>query len=389
MKIAVLGAGIQARAILDDFVRFEDAVEIGIADLDLDRAESLTRAVGDDRVRPAALDVSDTDAVSRWLAPYDAVLSAVPYRYNVDLCRAAIRSGTSFTDLGGNNDAVDAELALDGEAREAKVLVVPDLGLAPGMVALLGADLVRSLSGSRSLHMRVGGLPETPEWPLNYRLFFAVEGLINEYIEPCRLIRNGRREVVPGLSELETLTFAPPFGELEAFQTSGGTSTLIDTLFDEVTDLTYKTIRYPGHCAEIRTLQALGLFDDTPTEVDGQTVIPRRVTERMLVARLGGEPVPDVVLVRITAEGDRDGERVRIVEEMIERRDRARGLSAMARTTGYPAAIITGMLARGEIDAVGAIPQERCIPADRFRQALAERGITIRRTEVPLEGTPR
>jgi lysine 6-dehydrogenase len=257
------------------------------------------------------------------------------------------------------------------------------------MVALLGADLVRSLSGSRSLHMRVGGLPETPEWPLNYRLFFAVEGLVNEYIEPCRLIRNGRREVVPGLSELETLTFAPPFGELEAFQTSGGTSTLIDTLFDEVTDLTYKTIRYPGHCAEIRTLQALGLFDDTPTEVDGQTVIPRRVTERMLVARLGGELVPDVVLVRITAEGDRDGERVRIVEEMIERRDRARGLSAMARTTGYPAAIITGMLARGEIDAVGAIPQERCIPADRFRRALAERGITIRRTEVPLEGTPR
>lgn len=386
MKIAVLGAGIQARAILDDFVRFEEADAIGIADLDLSRAERLVREVGDERVRPVALDVSDTDAVARWLEPYDAVLSAVPYRFNVALCRAAIRSRTHFTDLGGNNDAVDAELAMHDDAKAAGVLVVPDLGLAPGLVALLGADLVRSLSGERSLHMRVGGLPETPEWPLNYRLFFAVEGLINEYIEPCRLIRDGKRQVVPGLSELETLTFPEPFGELEAFQTSGGTSTLIDTLDGEVRDLTYKTIRYPGHCAEIRTLEALGLFDPTPTEVDGQTVVPRRVTEQMLRATIGKEEVPDVVLVRVTAEGERDGRRVRITEEMIERPDPEHGLSAMARTTGYPAAIITGMMARGEIDAVGALPQEQCIPADRFRDALASRGLTLRRTETPIEG---
>ena len=82
---------------------------------------------------------------------------------------------------------------------------------------------LREVDGPRALHMRVGGLPQTPEWPLNYRLFFAVQGLINEYIEPCRVIRGGRTEIVPGLSELESLTFPEPFGELEAFQTSGGT----------------------------------------------------------------------------------------------------------------------------------------------------------------------
>lgn len=380
MNLAILGAGIQAHAILDDFLRFSGAESVGVADARSSQLERLLAWAGSERVQGQELDVADEAAVARWLEPYDAVISAVPYRYNLGLARAAVASGTHFTDLGGNNDVVDATLALDAEARAAGVRLVPDLGLAPGMVALLGADLVRSLEGRRELHMRVGGLPQTPEYPLNYRLFFSVGGLTNEYLEPCRVLRGGELQVVPGLSELEQLSFPEPIGELEAFQTSGGTSTLIDSLAGEVQELTYKTIRYPGHCAEVRLLRDLGFFDDEPVSANGRPVRPREVTERLFERHLG-EEVADLVLVRITAEGERDGRRVRIIEEIIDRPDTERGLSAMQRTTGYPAAIITAMLGRGEVAGAGAEPQEACIPVAAFRAALAERGVEITRRE--------
>lgn len=381
MKLAVLGAGTQARAIVHDFVRFSGADVIGVADIVPKRAQDLAAWASDPRVVPSELDVSDADIVSEWLAPFDAVLSAVPYRYNLDLTRAAVEAGTHFTDLGGNNDIVDGQLALDRPAKKRDVLVIPDLGLAPGMVALLGADLVRSLDPPRRLKLRVGGLPAERMWPLDYRLFFSVSGLINEYIEDCRVIRSGKKHSVPGLSELETVRFPEPFGELEAFQTSGGTSTLIDTLYGEVEELDYKTLRYPGHNREMRLLKALGWFDDKPLRVGEQLVVPRQFSEALLQRQLG-EVVPDVILMRITASGTRADESVTLVEEMIERSDAALGLSAMARCTGYPAAIITIMAARGEINARGAIPQEQCVDAAAFRSELAKRGITLTRREV-------
>jgi lysine 6-dehydrogenase len=255
------------------------------------------------------------------------------------------------------------------------------------MVPLLGAGLVRSLGAPRALHMRVGGLPQAPKPPLNYRLFFAVQGLINEYIEPCRVIRNGRVEIVPGLSELEELAFPKPFGVLEAFQTSGGTSTLIETLAGEVDELTYKTIRYPGHCAELRLLEAVGFFSTDPVEIDGATVTPRAFTETMLTQRLS-EPTPDVVLCRIVATGVEDGEAVRIVEELVDHPDETRGLSAMARCTGYPAAIITQMLGKGVIDRPGAVPQENVVPVDVFRTELEKRDIVFTRRVQHADGTP-
>jgi lysine 6-dehydrogenase len=218
-------------------------------------------------------------------------------------------------------------------------------------------------------------------WPLDYRLFFSVSGLINEYIEDCRVIRGGKKLTVPGLSELETVQFEEPFGELEAFQTSGGASTLIDTLHGEVEQLDYKTLRYPGHNREMRLLQALGWFDEKPLAVGDQKVVPRQFSEALLQKKLG-EVVPDVILMRITARGTKNGRPVTLVEEMIEHSDPALRLSAMARCTGFPAAIITGMVARGEIEARGAIPQEQCVDPAVVRRELAKRGITLRRREI-------
>ncbi len=375
-RFGVLGAGQQARAIVDDWVRFSGASVVGIADREQARARALASDFegGAARLDVAEIDVRDAAQVTHWMRGFDAVLSAVPYHHNLELTRSAIAAGTHFADLGGNSALVDRQLELDGEAKAAGVVVLPDLGVAPGLAGLLGAELVRRLEPPRRLHLRVGGIPSARCEPLSYRLVFSVSGLINEYIEPCRVIRQGQVLEVPGLSELEGIAFPEPFGELEAFQTSGGTSTLVDSLLGEVVELDYKTIRYPGHRDQIHLLWSLGFFDARARELAGGTVVPRALSELLLTEALG-EPTEDVLLMRIVAEGMRDGRAARLSEEMIVHADRERRISAMARSTGYTAALITAWLGTGELANPGVHRQENVVSAERVREALAARGL--------------
>lgn len=376
LRLGVLGAGQQARAVVDDWVRVSGASVVGIADRELscarDLAARFSGAPG--RLEATALDVRDAAQVTAWMRGFDAVLSAVPYHHNLELTRCAIAARTHFADLGGNSALVDRQLALDGEAKAAGVVVLPDLGVAPGLAGLLGADLVRRLEPPRRLHLRVGGIPRARCEPMNYRLVFSVSGLINEYIEPCRVVREGKIAEVPGLSELESIVFPEPFGELEAFQTSGGTSTLVDSLVNEVVELDYKTIRYPGHRDQVRLLADLGFFDSGARELPGGAVVPRELSELLLTEALG-ESAPDVLLMRLVARGLRAGLEVTLSEEMVVYADPARGLSAMARSTGYTAALITAWLGKGELASPGVHRQENLVPAERVREALRARGL--------------
>jgi lysine 6-dehydrogenase len=131
------------------------------------------------------------------------------------------------------------------------------------MVAVLVAHAAQHFDTIDEVHIRVGGLPQTPKPPLDYQLVFSVEGLINEYIEPARVIRDGKITTVESMTELESLSFPEPFAKMEAFQTSGGTSTLVETFLGKVRVLDYKTIRYVGHCAKFKAMIDLGLCDST------------------------------------------------------------------------------------------------------------------------------
>jgi len=159
---------------------------------------------------------------------------------------------------------------------------------------------------------------------------------------------------------------------MEAFQTSGGTSTLVETYHGRVRELDYKTIRYPGHCAKFKMMIDLGLCSSAPLEVDGATVKPRRVLGELLVKNLPHDE-PDVVLVRVEVAGG--GERLRY--DIIDRYDPKTGLSAMMRTTAFPASIVALMMARGQTTSKGALPQERCIPPQAFMDELAARKIEV------------
>jgi lysine 6-dehydrogenase len=372
MNILVLGAGRMGFGAVFDLVRQPDVDAVTVADAVAERAHHVASSIDSPKVRAVHLDVKDHAAVVELMRGHDAAISCVNYWYNEQLARAAIEAPTNFCDLGGNNTVVDAELALDEEARARGVNVIPDCGLAPGMVAVLVAHAVSRFQTVDEIHIRVGGLPQHPRPPLDYQLVFSVEGLINEYIERARIIRDGRITEVESMTEVESLEFPPPFGAMEAFQTSGGTSTLPETFLGKVKELDYKTIRYPGHCAKFKTMIDLGLCSSEPLEVDGRQVVPRRVLGDLLVRNLPADE-PDVVLVRVEVKGE--GRTLRY--DIIDRADEQHGLSAMMRTTAFPASIVALMMARGQIARKGALPQERCVPPELFLTELAARGIDV------------
>jgi len=377
MKVLVIGAGMMARAVCHDLVRQDDVEMVRVCDLDRQRLKELSARVGGGKLRTFAADARDRAAMPRLMTRSDVAISCVPYFYNLQLTRIAIETGTHFCDLGGSNSVVDRQIALDARARNAGVTVVPDCGLAPGMVSVLAADACGRLDETDSIHIRVGGLPRRPKPPLNYGLVFSANGLINEYVEPCMVLCNGAVSFTKPLADLETIRFPKPFDRLEAFNTSGGSSRLPVTYAGKVKTLDYKTIRYPGHCAQFRLLRDLGLTDPRPVVVDHRKVVPRHLLIERLEAALSWE-WDDVVLLRVDAQGASRGRRKLIRYQLVDYADRKTGLTAMMRTTGFPTAIVALMLGRGQVMVKGVTTCEVAVPPSLFVTELRDRGVNLR-----------
>ena len=376
MKILVLGAGRMGHGAVFDLIHNSKEVErVTVADFDLHKARAVATAVGSSRVDAARVDASDIPTVTDLIRGHDSVISCVNYWYNVALSRAAIQTGANFCDLGGNNYIVDEQLALDAEASAAGINIIPDCGLAPGMVSVLAMHGAAKFDQIEEIHIRVGGLPQDPQPPLNYQLVFSVEGLINEYLETARVVRNGIIAEVPSMTELEELSF-DGFPSLEAFQTSGGTSTLPDSFLGKIRELDYKTIRYAGHCEKFKTMIDLGLCSSDEMVVDFQKVKPRKVFGGLLQKHLPADG-SDYVLVRLDFVGTKEGAAKKLRYDIVDKLDEATGLSAMMRTTAFPASIIAQMMARGDVLERGATPQEKAIDPDKFVAELARRNINI------------
>jgi lysine 6-dehydrogenase len=375
MKIAVIGAGLMGRAAVFDLARAAEVEQVGVFDVDAALAKSVADKYGDSRAVSGQLDAGDEAAVEKVLRDYQAVVSCVTYKYNPGLTRAAIKAGCHLVDLGGNNDTVATQLGMNAEAEKAGVIVVPDCGLAPGMVSVMVADGFSKFESVKSVRIRVGGLPQSPRPPLNYQMVFSAEGLINEYWEPCVILEGGKKKIVNPMTDIESLEF-DGVGPLEAFYTSGGTSTLPETYAGKVDFLDYKTIRYPGHCQLFRTMLDIGLGSRKQVKVGDQSVEPRALLKAVLDQNLSfGDP--DLVLVRVTIEGTKSGKSSSVVYEILDRQDTKTGLTAMMRTTAFPAAIIAWMAAAGQIKERGVKPQEIAVNPSIFLPHLKKRGILL------------
>ena len=374
MRILVFGAGRMGSAVAYDLLRSPGVAGVLVVDGRREALRALQRWLRDARLRVEQLEAEDRGSVVAALRACDAAVNALPYRYNEALARAAIAAGTHLCDLGGSHEMVARQQRLDPAARRRGVTILPDCGLAPGLTSVLVAHGVRLLRRVERIAIYTGGLPQRPRPPLNYQLFFSPEGLINEYAEPVRVLRGGRLIKVEPLTELEEIHFRG-FGKLEAFNTSGGSSTLVESYRRRVRDLTEKTIRYPGHCGQLQALRALGFFSSKPIKLDGQEVVPRRVLEILLEGTLGSE-VPDVVFVRVALWGQTQRGRRSVVYELDARYDRLRKMTAMMRTTAFPASIAAQWLAQGKLPA-GVQRPEVALPADAFLQQLAWRGLRV------------
>jgi lysine 6-dehydrogenase len=287
----------------------------------------------------------------------EVAISAVPFGLNLALARAAVAAGVHFCDLGGNDGVVAQEMRLDKAAARKGVRLVPDCGLAPGMASFLVAWGLQGFKKPDRVRVRVGGLPLVPNSPLNYQMVFSMGGLINEYRGFCRTLRNGRRARVRAMTGIEEVEF-PGVGRLEAFNTSGGASTMPDTYRGKVGALDYKTLRFPGHCVQMR--RALRLKDP------GAWVL-RHV-----------QPTgPDQVLVRVEIDGD--GRRWTLTLRDVERD----GFTAMQRTTGFSASIVAQLIAAGRAKRAGALRQERDFDPGEFVAELGKRGFDLRVEDHP------
>ena len=323
MKMLVLGAGLQGCACAYDLLQSESVSQVTLADLRPDNLPSFLTDKGDwgGRLKTVRLDVTDPVAVQETLRGQTSVMSAIPYYYNGPMARAAVEAGCHFSDLGGNTEIVFEQKKLHEMARARGVSVIPDCGLAPGMVNILAAEGIRRLDRAEQVKVYVGGLPQQPEPPLNYQIVYSLEGALDYYTTPSWVLRGGKPVQVDALSELEAVDFPEPVGTLEAFHTGGGISTLPFAYQNKIDVMEYKTLRYPGHVAIMRPIRELGLLDNTPVEVKGNSVVPRDVFIATVHPKLHKPQGRDLVALQVIVTGEKDRKPARVSFRLIDRYD--------------------------------------------------------------------
>ena len=377
MRLLVLGAGLQGSACAYDLLNDPDVTQVRLADVRVDQLPPFLTPYLGSRLVAEPLDAKNRAAVGALMRESQAVMSALPYYLNGDMAELAVQAGVHYCDLGGNTEIVRRQKQLDAEARAKGLSVVPDCGLAPGMVNILAQHGIDQLDGVDAVRLYVGGLPQRPEPPLNYQVVYSLEGVLDYYTTRSWVLRNSRLTNVTALSEVEAVEFPAPLGTLEAFHTAGGLSTMAFRYEGRIPTMEYKTLRYPGHARVMETIRDLGFLDLDPVSVRGVEVTPRDVAVAVLEPRLRKASSPDLVVVRVVVEGKKNGQATRVGWELVDRCDEARGITAMMRTTGYSLAITALMQVRGQIRPGVCTPDE-CVPARPYIDALARRGIDIR-----------
>ena len=379
MRMLVLGAGLQGSACAYDLLQRSEVERVTLADLHPNRVAAFLKKKKNKRLVTARLDARRGPQLEKLMRGHDAVMNALPYYFNYSVAKAAVAAGLHCADLGGNTEIVQKQKTLHKAAQKKGVSVIPDCGLAPGMVNIIAAEGIRRVGEAESVKIFVGGLPQQPEPPLNYQIVYSLEGALDYYTTSSWVLREGRPKRVDALSELEEVVFPSPVGTLEAFHTGGGISTMPWAYSGKVRTMEYKTLRYPGHVAIMRPIRELGLLALDPVKVKGVEIVPRDAFIAAVSPKLTKPNGHDLVALRVEVQG-RDGRRV--AWQLLDYFDDATGISAMMRTTGFSLAITGVMQADGRISAAGVYTPDEAVPFQSYVDELKRRGVGIR--EVPL-----
>jgi lysine 6-dehydrogenase len=378
MRMLVLGAGLQGCACAYDLLQDKEVTEVRLADIHVGRLPEFLAPYSGPRLIPTPLDVRDHAAVLGAMRDCDAVMSAIPYYFNYDMARLAVEAGVHFCDLGGNTEIVFKQKELDAEAKRKNITVVPDCGLAPGMVNILSEYGISQLDSVESVKIFVGGLPQHPEPPLNYMLVYSLEGALDYYTTLSWVLRDAKRTQVKALSEIEPVKFESPLGTLEAFHTAGGLSTMAFRYEGKIPTMEYKTLRYPGHAKLMEAVRDMGLLELEPVDVKGTKVVPRDAFIASVLPKLNKPKGHDLVALRVVVKGTKGGKPATKTFELVDRYDEKHEVSAMMRTTGYSLSITGLMQVRGQAKPAGVHTPDECIPPAAYIAELRKRGIDIK-----------
>ena len=378
-RAAVLGCGLIGATMARELAADEQYEVIA-----LDASpQNLQRLADVPRLTPKQIDLSKPGDLQAAIAPVDVVVGALPSKLGFVTLETVIRARKPYCDISFMPQDV---LALDALAKEHKVAAVVDCGVSPGLSNMMVAYGASRLDRTDRAEIYVGGLPRDRTWPYQYKAPFAPSDVIEEYTRPARFRENGTLVVRPALSEPELMDFAG-VGTLEAFNTDGLRS-LLTTL--DIPNMKEKTLRYPGHIELMRVLRETGFFSEDAIAVRGVSVRPLDVTSALLFPKWKPDPQEsEFTVLRVIVEGVKNDRSVRVQFDLFDENDLVRGMSSMARTTGFPCVIVAKMLAEGRINNHGVLPPELIARQPGvFEHVVAElnaRNVRITQTETELE----
>ena len=380
MKFLVLGGGAQGSAAAFDLVRRDNVEKVIIADQASANVRPFLKPFVGGKLEFVAVDAADHGEVREVMEGVDAVVCGLPYYFNYDMAELAVECGCHYCDLGGNTEIVERQRSLHAEAEAAGLSIMPDCGLAPGMVNILAQAGIDAFDETQSVKIRVGGLPQDPRPPLNYQIVYSMEGVLDYYTTLSVVLEDGKLVQKTALSEIEPVDFPDPVGTLEAFHTAGGISTMPYRYQGHIPHMEYKTLRYPGHAKIMEAVRELGLLSTDPIEIDGTKIAPRDYFIRVVSPRLRSPRGHDLVALRVEVEGTRAGESGRVRFDLLDYYDAENGVTAMMRTTGYSLAVTSLMQVDGRVTRKGVTTPDEGMPAEAYIAELAGHGIAIQRS---------
>jgi saccharopine dehydrogenase-like NADP-dependent oxidoreductase len=380
MKVISVGCGNIGSAAAEDLAESMSNIEVVVADKDEARAKDVAKRIDRSNVSWIQLDATDHDELANTLKDSILTMGFLPGKLGYRLAEACIEARRNLVDV---SYMPKNPLALDHKAKKAEITIIPDCGLAPGISNVLVGHAAKKLERVQTLHIMVGGLPEKNIPPLGYVITWSPENLIDEYVRKAKIIKDGKKIEVEALSGLEEVEF-PKLGTLEAFYTDG-LRTLPETI-KNAEEMWEKTLRYPGHTEKIKLFRALGFFEEKEISIDGASTSPRKLTVKLFGQKLRKTKVKDVVALKVEACGAKKGKQTCYIYHLLEYYDEKRGITAMARTTAYPASIIAQLMLKGTIKEKGVVPPEKIGMNDEhfklFSEMLKRHGIRINEEEI-------
>ncbi len=375
MKILVVGCGKVGSEIARDLAGSDEVDSVVVMDSSSQNLKFLRKRVPK-KLQTVKLSISQKPRFHELLRKVDLVCGALPGRLGFDLMTETVKAGVDTVDI--SYTPRDAFL-LQREAKEVGCRVVPQCGVAPGFTNMCVGDASRRMEKMNSVEIFVGGLPEKPEPPLNYRIVFSLEDVVNEYSRPVQVIENGKRKKVEALSG-RGLTSFPRVGRLEYFLTDGLGS--LPRSYPKTREMHEFTLRYPGHADMMQTLRVLGFFERNPVRIGGVEMEPRQLSIELLRPAMSQGSPQDFLALRVDVGGLSRGKKIHLRYQLLDRYDHRSGVSAMARTTAYPCTSVALLVGGGEIKETGIVTPERIAQDERLFQfvvdRLSERGVKMK-----------